>query len=527
LKIATGREMAAIDRRTIKELGVPGAVLMENAARASCRALVEYLDEGEKPSFAVLCGSGNNGGDGFCIARILSGWGFPVTPVHIGRTQSLKPDAGLNYNLLKSYGLDIVSITGDADMEKLAEVVGGSTWIIDAIFGTGLSRQVLGIAGKTLKYCSGLSKKVMAVDIPSGINSDTGEILGEVIPADLTVTFGLPKWGHFIFPGAQFIGQLKVADIGFPPEMLRDDSIRGNLTTADYVRVHLPQRKLNAHKGSCGRLAVVGGSRHFIGAAILTSKAALRTGVGYVTLFTSNYMEPHIKSSIPDVVTFGLTDMDGGFITTQASDTVLDAIPANDALAIGPGLGRMSTTRDFVIDVLEENTIPVVIDADGLNNLCEYEDLKRNPQVPWIMTPHPGEAARLLGKSTKEVLVDPISAALSLVERYKAVVVLKGANSIIMDTDGKTFINPTGNPGMATMGTGDVLTGIISSLLAQGVPAFQAAVAGVYIHGLAGDTSASGIGEESIIASDLITHIPPALRMIREGKVTKKIKFLR
>jgi NAD(P)H-hydrate epimerase len=238
-------------------------------------------------------------------------------------------------------------------------------------------------------------------------------------------------------------------------------------------------------------------------------------------------MEPYIKLAVPDIVTRGLTDMDGGFITTQASDTVLESLPFFDALAIGPGLGGMATTRDFVIDILEDSKLPAVIDADGLNHLASCKDLERTSGVPWILTPHPGEAARLLDTTLSNVLSDPISAAQSLSDRYNAVVVLKGANTLTVNTDGTIFVNPTGNPGMATLGMGDVLTGIIASLLAAKVSPFNAAIAGVYIHGFAGDIAASSIGEESITSSDVIESVPKALVMIRQGLVHEKISTLR
>lgn len=527
MKIVTGSDMADIDKHAIEEMGVPAPVLMENAARAVCRAFVYALQRGEKPVVVVISGSGNNGGDGFCAARILSCWGFKVFPVHVGRVQSLKSDAELNYKLLKEYGQEIISITSESDLDKLGEILENSDWLIDALFGTGLSRPIIGIAGKVIEKCRKFKGNVLAIDIPSGINSDTGKIMGVALPANLTVTFGLPKWGHFLFPGAGNIGKLVVADIGFPPEMLESESIRGNLTTSDYVRKHLPTRPLNAHKGNCGKLGVIAGCRHLLGAAVLTCKSALRTGAGYVTLLLPNYLEPLSKVAMPDIVTMGLTDMEGGFITTKAVDTALGHTRDKDAVAIGPGIGRAPSTRDFVIDFLEENKLPVVIDADGLNSLAMHDDLKRDPDVPWIMTPHPGEAARLMNKPTKKVLDDIIGTAKELVEKYNAVIVMKGANTLIMNTDGKIFVNPTGNPGMATMGMGDILTGIISTLVAQGVSPFIAAVSGVYIHGLAGDLSARDLGQDSIIASDLIMKIPEAIALIRGVKVTERIKILR
>jgi NAD(P)H-hydrate epimerase len=522
VKIVTGSQMSEIDRQTIEEIGIPGTVLMENAARSFCRAFKEHDGFNRNTDILVVCGTGNNGGDGFCIARILSGWGYRVIPVLVGRVQSLKNDALLNFNILKKIGIEPVIIQDEPDVAIIPGLLEKSGWIIDALFGTGLTRPIVGIGAKVLKLLNEGKTRVAAVDIPSGINSDNGEILGEVLEAELTVTFGLPKWGHYLFPGAGYRGKLVVADIGFPSAKLTDESIPGNCTDSEFVRRCLPARALNAHKGTCGNLAIVAGCRHYLGAAVLTCKSALKTGTGYITLFLPNFLEPVVKGMLPDIVTNGLPDMEGGFITTQASSIVLKHINVRDALAIGPGLSIMPTTRDFIIDVLEEVTVPSVVDADGLNALAGQDNFERNRNVPWIMTPHPGEAAKLLNVPNNKVTDDPRGAAEALAERFNAVVVLKGAHSLIVSPDKKIFVNPTGNPGMAVMGMGDALTGIIASLLARKVPCFEAAIAGAYIHGLAGDIACREIGEDGLTPSDLTERIPEALRMLRKGEAANR-----
>lgn len=527
LKVVTGAEMSEIDNYTIETLGLPGAVLMENASRAVCRVFLSELAAGEKPAVTVICGSGNNGGDGFCTARILAGWGFTVFPVHVGRIQSLKDDAKLYYNLLKKIGVNIITIKEDKDFAELQNALLQSGWLIDALFGTGLSRSIMGSAAKVLKICSGFQGKVLAVDIPSGINSNSGEVLGDVLPAHVTVTFGYPKWGHFLFPGAEFRGRLVAADIGLAPDSPNKNLLKGNLISSSFVKSNLPIRRQNAHKNQCGRLAVIGGCRHYLGAAILACRAALKMGTGYVTLYLPNYLEPITKIALPDIVTTGLMDIDGGFITAQSSDYAIDYIKDKDVLAIGPGLGSHATTKDFVIDVLEENKLPAVIDADGLNSLAGCKDLYRDPKIPWIMTPHIGEAGRLLEIPSQKVLQDPLGSLEALVDKFKAIVLLKGAYTLIMNTDKQVFVNTTGNPGMAVMGMGDVLTGVVSSLLSQGVPPWEAAVSGAYIHGLAGDIASENLGQNSITASDVVEKIPEAVRQIIQDSVKEHVSFIK
>ncbi|MCE1245246.1 MAG: NAD(P)H-hydrate dehydratase [Firmicutes bacterium] len=522
MKIVTGSQMADIDKHTIEEIGIPGSVLMENAARAFCRTFVEHSSLTPDSEVMILCGSGNNGGDGLCIARILAGWGYKVHPLLVGRVQSLKSDALLNFNILKKTGPEPIIIQEEPDLNIIPSVLSGCEWVVDALFGTGLTRPIVGIGAKVLKLINEGKTRVAAVDIPSGINSDNGQILGDAAEAELTVTFGLPKWGHFLFPGAGYRGKLVVADIGFPVSMLGDESIKGNLTELDFVNRILPRRQLNAHKGSCGNLAVIAGCRHYLGAAVLTGKSALKMGTGYITLFLPNFLEPVVKGLVPEIVSNGLPDMEGGFITTQASSIALRHVNTKDALAIGPGLSIVPTTRDFIIDVLEDVTVPSVVDADGLNALSGLDNFRRNTEIPWVMTPHPGEAARLLNVPNEKVLDDVRGAAEALAEKFKAVIVLKGAHTLIVNPDGKTFVNPTGNPGMAVMGMGDTLTGIIASLLARKIPAFEAAVAGTYIHGLAGDIACSEKGEDGLTPTDLTEKIPEAVKLVKSGSAREK-----
>jgi ADP-dependent NAD(P)H-hydrate dehydratase / NAD(P)H-hydrate epimerase len=518
MKIVTGQQMANIDKTTIEELGMPGAVLMENASRAFCRTFVEFL-AGEKPPVLVLCGSGNNGGDGFCIARILAGWGFSVKIAHVGKESSLKADAETNYQLARNFGLEIINIDSENRMNLLKTELDRCKWIIDALFGTGLNEPVRGTTGKVLEIASGSGKKCAAVDIPSGISSDTGQKLGSVIKADLTVTFGLPKWGHFILPGAEFRGKLVVADIGFPSHLLKSAEFEGELISAEMVRNLLPLKPMSAHKSTTGRLSVLGGSRNLLGAAVIAGKSALRAGTGYVTLHIPHSLELFVQAGAMELVTMDLPDDGEGHFTEDAGKNFFEQTENSSALAVGPGLGKKEYTGRFITDVLKNNRLPAVIDADALNILAHYNDMDFDMSVPWVLTPHPAEASRLLKIRTDEVLKDPVGSALKIAEKYHATVVLKGAHTLVVNPEGRIYVNPTGNPVLAVMGTGDILTGIIGSMLARGIEPFKAAAAGVFIHGLTGDLAAHYIAREGLIPPDLIEFIPLVIENIRKGEV--------
>jgi ADP-dependent NAD(P)H-hydrate dehydratase / NAD(P)H-hydrate epimerase len=526
MKVVTGRQMAGIDRTTIEELGMPGTVLMENAARSFCRTFVEFIG-GEKPHILILCGSGNNGGDGFCAARILSGWGFSVRIVHVGKESSLKADAKLNYELAGKYGVEIVTIDSEDKLHLLKNELEKCDWIIDALFGTGLEDPTRGTPEKALEIASTAGKKCAAVDIPSGINSDTGEKLGSVIKADLTVTFGLPKWGHFLLPGAEYRGKLVTTDIGFPSLLMESDEFPGEITTVEMVRNLLPLKSFSSHKSSNGRLSVLGGSRNLLGAAIMTGQSAMRAGTGYVTLHVPYSMEPFVKSAAIELVTMDLPDDGEGFFTENAAEKFFHQLENATALAIGPGIGKRESTGKLVMDVLRKNKLPVVIDADALNILAGENSIEFDRDIPWVLTPHPAEAARLLQVGTGEVLRDTLGSAKKIAVKYQAVVVLKGPHTLTVNPDGRVYVNTTGNPVLAVMGTGDLLTGIIGSMLARGIEPFKAAAAGVFIHGLTGDLAAHSISREGLIPPDLVEFIPLATETVRRGDIPGSIGITR
>ncbi len=525
MKVTTASQMAEIDRKTIQDLGVLGAILMENAARSVCRVFDQMAEEGSK--VLALCGSGNNGGDGFCVVRILHNWGYDVKVAHVGRVQTLKEDARLNYELAKKWGIEIISIKEEEDIPKLREAIEDTHWLVDALLGTGLSRPVRGIVKKALEVASKSGKRCIAIDIPSGIDASSGKVLGPVIKCDATVTFGLPKIGHFVYPGASYIGKLTVADIGFPPHLLEDENIKVEVISPQKVKKFLDPKPLDSHKGTWGKLAVLGGSRSLLGAPVISARAALRMGTGYVRVFVPHLLEPTVKAMAPELVSVGLPDREGGYFCADSLDMFLGISRGSTAVAFGPGLDSKAFTHGFVIDVLEEVKVPMVIDADALNFMAKEEHIERDPNVPWVLTPHPGEAARLLGTSVSEILDSPIESLKKLVEKYQAVVVLKGANPLIMNTDGTLVINPAGNPVLSVIGSGDILTGIIGSLLARGIPAFESAWVGSFIHGVMGDLVSEVLSKEGILPPEMLPFIPEAINLIRDNSIKEYFSYIR
>jgi NAD(P)H-hydrate epimerase len=520
MKVVTAAEMREIDRAAIKTYGIPGLVLMERAGMAVAEKAMEIFP-GKR--FLVLCGGGNNGGDGLVAARGIYNHGLRVKALVFSKQESLSPDCKIQYHLAMKSGVDIEfrkSLTR-ADLH-------GSV-IIDAVFGTGLSKPVAGELGKAFRLINETEVSVVAVDIASGISSDNGEVLGEAIMADHTVTFGLPKRGHLLYPGAEYSGSLYVEDIGFPAELTNSENIRVELIDRELSGSLLPARGRNSFKGDYGHVLVIAGSRGKTGAAFLTAESALRTGSGLVTIGVPETLMDIYQSRVMEEMTLPLADHGDGTLAAKAIDAILNFVSQHaDIIAIGPGISVTPDTEDIVKQIVLSSAVPLVIDADGLNAIKDI-DIFSKAKAPIIITPHPGEMARLLNKnskfkiqknnraaviSTHDIEKDRIGTALAFAKETGVCVVLKGAPTIVATPEGNVFINTTGNPGMATAGAGDVLTGIIASLVGQGLDPSSAASLGVYLHGLAGDTAAAMLGEHSLIASSIIAALPEAFQLL-------------
>ncbi|MFA5073983.1 MAG: NAD(P)H-hydrate dehydratase [Nitrospirota bacterium] len=513
MKIVTAQQMRNIDQRAIKEFGIPGPVLMENAAASVMIEMERFFDGLAGVKVAIICGKGNNGGDGFALARRLAIRGIAVRVAILGPMNVIQGEADVHLSILKKTSVEIIP---EVSQESLSELLSWSDIIVDAILGVGLSSPLEGFFAQTVNLINQSGKPVVAIDIPTGIHSDTGAVMGTAVKADLTVTMCLIKAGLALLPGADYAGAVRVADIGIPTEAIDQEPISLSLLNQGYAWGRIEPRKTGSHKGTFGHLFIVAGSPGKAGAAVMTSLSALRTGAGLVTAAVPNGILPIIQSQVFEAMGIPMPESMSGSLGTSSVNEILSSAEQMTACAIGPGLSTQEETVQVVLSLVQRLTIPMVVDADGLNALVGSLPILKKAKAPIILTPHPGEMARLLGISAADVQRDRIAIASEFAKTHKVILVLKGAGSIVATPDGQVFINSSGNPGMATGGTGDALTGIIGGLLAQGYHPTQAACLGVYVHGLAGDLAAKEKGEAGMIAGDLIEKIPDAFRTLED-----------
>ncbi len=524
LKVATAEEMQRIDRVTIESYGIAGIVLMERAGLAVVTKMNELFfreaangqraTDNCKPAVVILCGGGNNGGDGFVIARILQNLGRNVEVFLSADPENLKGDARINYDAAKKFGVKISPV--DEFPARYPPLAGNHCIVVDALLGTGLSKEVRTPLSDVINAVNRSACPVVSVDIPSGISSDTGQIMGCAIKARYTVTFGLPKRGHLIYPGAGYAGRLFVEEIGFPVKLLKSEKIRINLPEREDIISLLPARPEYSHKGTYGHVLLVAGSRGKTGAALMAAKACLRAGAGLVTIGIPESLVGTFQSRVTEEMLLPLADKGNGTISFESAGAILEFLKKRaDVLATGPGLSVDDEITELISLLAAESGSPMVIDADGLNAIAGETGVLKDARSPVILTPHIGEMARLLhsqkpGEDSIRAVIekDRINTAISFAGKTGAYLVLKGAPTVTATPGGDAFINPTGNPGMASAGAGDVLTGIISAFLAQGLSPRNASVLGVYMHGLAGDIAAGKKGLRSLIASDIIREIP-------------------
>jgi len=510
LPVLTAAEMREADRRTIEEIGLPGAVLMENAGAGVARCLRERHPRARR--VAILCGRGNNGGDGFVVARRL---GVAETYL-VGAREDVNGDAAVHLGALLRSGGGVTELTDEASWARHRDHVLGADVIVDALLGTGLNRAPEGLVETLIRDLATVAPgRVVAVDLPSGVPSDGAEVPWETVRAGLTVTFAARKRGHVLPPACDRVGEVVVVDIGVPEAVLRDVRTRlFLLESADAARAFPPLRPA-AHKGDQGHLLVVAGSVGKTGAAVLSGTAGLVGGAGLVTVATPGPALPMVASGRPELMTEPLTVAEDGGLDEPALERALALAASRTAAVLGPGLGQSASTRRFVEGFVEGCPVPLLVDADGLNLLSpmgpDLASCLATRSAATVLTPHPGEMARLVGSSAGEVLSRRLEVARELSARCRAGVLLKGQRTLIAEPDGRAAVNPTGNPGMATGGTGDVLSGLIGALLAGGRDPFLAAAAGVYVHGLAGDRARETRGTHSLVAGDLLAELPGAI----------------
>ena len=514
MKVVTADEMREIDRRAIEEFGIPGVVLMENAGRGAAEVIEEIANEIEAGRILIIAGKGNNGGDGHVVARHLVNRGIDCEILLIGKVKDVKGDARINLDTAIKMGIEVREETSDISIVE--NYIALSDLVVDALLGTGLTKEVSGFYMQTIEAINAFELPVVSLDIPSGLDSTTGEPLGLAVEADVTVTFCLPKVGTILYPGADYAGELELVDIGAPYELLENRGKKTSLLLqADVEEILLP-RDADSHKGTYGHLLLVAGSTGKSGAAVMAGRSAMRSGAGLVTVAGPSSINNVLETNLIEVMTEPLVDMDGGFLGSGAVKKVLSLLEGKSALVLGPGLSREEETGNFTRAILEKLAIPAVIDADALWHLSAHAEHIKKCKAPLILTPHPGEMATLLGISTKEVQQDRINVARTFSTNFDCYLVLKGARTIVATPEGDIFINMTGNPGMATAGTGDVLCGIMGSFLAQGYSTLESALAAVYIHGEAGDRVAEEKGDAGLIATDIIERLPEVFKELGE-----------
>ena len=509
MKVVTSNTMQDLDRRAMEEFGVSGLQLMENAGSSCSEEIFREFGRNGRKRAVILAGKGNNGGDGFVIARQLSQKGWDVKVCILAERARIEGAAGINLDKLPPQMASFCPAPGELSA-LLRDEIRHADVIVDALLGTGLRSDIGGVYLEAVELINSSGRPVLAVDIPSGVQGSTGKVLGDAVRADVTVTFAFAKLGHILYPGAEYVGRLVIADIGIPQKLM--EAAPGyEFLDEEGLRPLLRRRDRQVHKGDCGHCLIIAGSTGKTGAAALCANSSVRAGSGLVTLAVPESLHHILEVKTTEAMTVPLPDSVSGHLADSAFSTIVELLNNKDVLAIGPGIGRRPGTVSLVQAIVEAVDLPMVIDADGLNALAEDTSvLQRKKSSTVILTPHPGEMSRLLGTSIPDGDASRITVAQEFARTYGVYLVLKGARTIIAGPSGIAAFNGSGNPGMASGGMGDVLTGIIASLLGQGYCAWDACRLGVFVHGYAGDMVAKDKGEIGISATDVQEKIPYA-----------------
>lgn len=509
MKLATRDAIREIDRRAISELGINGLILMENAGRSASSVICAEFPHAR--SVAIFAGSGNNAGDGFVVARHLRSRGLSVATYLTSPPEKFTGDALTNFLALRNIGGDIRLLEGGFGCYTPSDVV------VDALFGTGLTRQVEGFYRDVIEFINSLPAPKVALDLPSGLDADTGHPLGVCVRAQVTVTFILPKLGLATYPGAEYAGKVYLAPLTTPPFL--EDAIPYEIVDFKTLRAFFRPRRQDTHKGTYGHLLVLAGSPGKTGAATLSAIGALRVGTGLVTVGVPESLNPIFETNLIEAMTEPLPETPRHTLGRQALEPALSLLSERKtALVIGPGISTEEDTASFVMEVLAEARVPVVVDADAITCVARDPKVLLRMKAPCVLTPHPGEMSRLCGIETADIQSNRPQVARDFAAKYNVYLVLKGARTVVASPDGKVFINPTGNAGMASGGMGDVLSGAIGGFLAQRIPPLQAATLGVFLHGFAGDLARRKVGEAGMIATDVAAHLPEAIKELLYGQ---------
>ncbi len=514
MKIANVDEMRLMDRYAIDKLGIAEEILMENAGIASLNVLKNKIDLGHK-KFVIFCGPGNNGGDGLVVARLIHSQGGRVKIFLLSDGAKFKGAAKTNFDIITRLPVDVVKLNHAASAKKdLAHCDA----VIDAILGTGLDRPVAGLAADIISLINQSRKKVLSLDIPSGVNGNTGQVMGVAVRADVTVTFGLPKVGNMLYPGHEQGGELWVSHISFPPSLYDQSNLL--IQTNDYVA--LPERPVDTYKGAMGDVLFIAGAANYYGAPYFAAMSFLKSGGGYSRLAAPGSVVPVIAKRGREIVYLPQEETATGSMALKSKKELLTLSDKVDMVVMGPGLSLQEETVSLIQAMAAEVKKPLLIDGDGLTAVAQKPEILRHRKAPTILTPHTGEMARLTGQSADRINAGKIEILQETAKKLKAIIVLKGAHSLVGTSDGHVYINLSGNAGMATAGSGDVLTGCIAAMYGMGLSAAEATRKGAFLHGYAGDLAAAKKGTDGITAQDIMDFLPMALKNDRNGLVNAK-----
>ena len=512
--LVTAKEMQQMDQETIRDIGIPGRILMENAGSGAFRFMCRVFPDLAEKSVGIVAGRGNNGGDGFVMARYLSQKSFSVKVYLLCRKNKIQGDARANLDLLTPLGIPVVEVPDAETFKKHKAAMRRHDIWVDSMLGTGLNSEVKGHYKAMILFLNALKKPVLAVDIPSGLNTDNGQVWGVCIKAQATATFAFPKIGQVVYPGAVHTGKLEIIDIGIPGLIADNIRPRQFVLEESALKDVLEERDPNTHKGRTGHLLVIAGSPGKSGAAAMTAMAAMRSGAGLITLGVPKSVHPVLESQVTEVMTYALPETADHILDSSGVEALQELLMGKSCLAIGPGIGTGEETKQLLFKLLGKINMPVVIDADGLNILSEQPEILRSLKKPVILTPHPGEMGRLCGTLPAVVQQDRIGQARDLATSYGVHVVLKGARTVMAHPDGRVYVNLTGNSGMASGGMGDVLTGVIAGFVTQGYAPEDAVHLGVYLHGAAADHQSIHYGPFGYLATDVMNQLPQQIRKL-------------
>lgn len=509
MKVSRVAEMRAMDQAAADRFGITEALLMENAGHAAYTVLQQECGVANN-RFLVLCGVGNNGGDGLVVARKLLSHGARVKVCMLGDAEKYRGAARLNLDIVSQLAIEIQRPDTPA---RLAEELAHADVIIDAMFGTGLTREVSGLHADAMALINDSGKTVLSLDIPSGIQGDTGKVMGTAIQADYTVTFGLPKVGNLVFPGADHCGTLYVSHISFPPALYDAESLKIAINQPP----PLPPRDTNAHKGTFGQVLCIAGAASYFGAPYFCALAVLKAGGGYSRLAAPASMIPFLANKGSEIVFVPQQETASGSIARTNRDALLELAERMDMIILGPGMSLDDDTQHLVRDLIREVSKPLLLDGDGITALCQDLSVLPHRRAELMVTPHLGEMSRLTGISVRDITADRVGVLQRTARDMQAIIVLKGAHSLIGYPDERVYINTSGNSGMATAGAGDVLAGTIAAMYGLGLSIQDAVCKGVFMHGVAGDLAAEAHGEDGITAQDILDQLPRAVRLERTG----------